>query len=74
MPNHDIVVVGASSGGLEALRALVRDLPGDFPGSIFVVWHLAPESPGVLPEILSRSGPLPAVNASNMEPVTPGRI
>ena len=42
MGNKDIVVVGASAGGMEALQKLVSRLPPDFPGSLFVVWHLAP--------------------------------
>src|SRR5215211_6107214 len=48
MPGRDIVVVGTSAGGVEALRALVGGLPADFPGSVFVVMHTAPDSPGVL--------------------------
>lgn len=74
MPGRDIVVVGTSAGGVEALRALVAGLPEDFPGSVFVVMHTAPDSPGVLAHILDRSGPLPAANAENRDPVRPGRI
>jgi two-component system chemotaxis response regulator CheB len=73
-PFHDIVVIGASAGGLEGLRGLVAELPRDFPAAIFIVWHISPDSPGVLPEILSRSGELPAFNASHKEPILPGRI
>ncbi len=74
MSGRDIVVVGASVGGVEALRELVGRLPADFPGSIFVVMHTAPDSPGVLAQILDRSGPLPAANASNRERIRPGRV
>src|SRR5215210_9470795 len=74
MPGRDIVVVGTSAGGVEALRALVGGLPADFPGSVFVVMHTAPDSPGVLAHILDRSGPLPASNADNRTRIQPGRI
>ena len=74
MPGRDIVVVGTSAGGVEALRALVGGLPQDFPGSIFIVMHTAPDSPGVLAEILDRSGPLPAAHATNREHIRPGHI
>lgn len=74
MPGRDIVVVGTSAGGVEALRALVGGLPADFPGSVFVVMHTAPDSPGILGNILDRWGPLPAANADNRERIRPGRI
>ncbi|HEX8499644.1 MAG TPA: chemotaxis protein CheB [Pyrinomonadaceae bacterium] len=74
MPGRDIVVVGTSGGGVEALKTLVGGLPADFPGSVFVVMHAAPDSPGVLGQILDRSGPLPAANAVNRERIVPGRI
>jgi two-component system chemotaxis response regulator CheB len=52
----------------------VGGLPADFPGSVFVVMHTAPDSPGVLAQILDRAGPLHAVNASNRERIRPGRV
>jgi two-component system chemotaxis response regulator CheB len=74
MSGRDIIVVGTSAGGVEALRALVAGLPADFPGSVFVVTHTAPDSPGVLGQILDRSGSLPATNAANRERIRPGHI
>ena len=69
-----IVVIGASSGGLDALRVLVAALPADFPSPIAVVLHTAPHSPGVLDSILSRSGLLPAVYPDSGERLHGGRI
>ena len=74
MSGHDIIVVGASVGGLDALRAVVADLPSDLPAALFVVWHLAPESPALLPDILQRAGPLPALHPHDGEAIRPGRI
>jgi two-component system chemotaxis response regulator CheB len=70
----DIVVIGASAGGIEALKALVSDLPRDFAASIFVVLHTAAHSPGLLPQILEKAGPLPALNAEDWQPIQRGQI
>src|SRR5215217_1100749 len=74
MPGRDIIVVGASAGGIEALAELVRGLPEDFPGSVFVVVHFPSSVTSTLPAILSRAGPLPARHAVDGELVEPGRI
>ncbi|HWQ33354.1 MAG TPA: chemotaxis protein CheB [Blastocatellia bacterium] len=74
MPHRDIIVIGTSMGGIEALKTLVSGLPPDLPASILIVLHVSPESPGILPGILNRAGRLPASNATDREPVVPGRI
>jgi two-component system chemotaxis response regulator CheB len=74
MKTRNIIVIGASAGGFEALKRLVADLPEDFQASIFIVWHLASDAYGVLPEVLNRSEKLFAANAVNGEPIEPNRI
>lgn len=69
-----IVVIGTSAGGLDALRTIAAALPADFPAPIAVVMHAAPDSPGVLPDIISRAGPLDAVRARDRDRLVPGRI
>jgi two-component system, chemotaxis family, protein-glutamate methylesterase/glutaminase len=73
-PGHDIIVVGASAGGVEALSALVRGLPADLPAAVFVVLHIPPYHQSHLPAILSHHGPLPAAEAMHGEAIAPGRI
>lgn len=74
METRNIIVIGASAGGFDALKVLVRDFPADFQASIFIVWHMSPDVTGLLPQVLSRNGALPAKNAEDLEPIVPGQI
>jgi len=74
MAGHDIVVIGGSAGGVEALRRICAGMPKDFQAAIFVVIHISPISRSVLPELLSRAGPLPARHPANNEKIAPGTI
>jgi two-component system chemotaxis response regulator CheB len=74
MTQRDIVVIGASAGGIQALTTLVAGLPRDFPASVLVVVHIPAYAVSRLPDILSRSGPLPAAHAKQGEIIEPGRI
>jgi two-component system, chemotaxis family, protein-glutamate methylesterase/glutaminase len=56
------VAVGASAGGVEALKALVSGLPPDCQATVLVVLHVPRDAPSALAAILSRSGPLQAVS------------
>ena len=58
-----IVVVGASAGGVDALKLLVSGLPLDFPGAMVIVLHLAAGAPSVLAQILDRECGLPVLTA-----------
>lgn len=74
MPKRNIIVVGASAGGVEALVTLARTLPANFPGAIFVVLHVPAESPSLMADILSRAGPLPACHPKDNAPIENGHI
>lgn len=74
MAKRDIVVIGASAGGVTALRELVSGLPPGFAATVFVVQHLSAHAPSYLPDILSRSGPLRAVHPKDGEAMQPGLI
>ena len=74
MPHRDIIVIGGSAGGIQALRELVSGLPPDLPATLFVVVHIQPYAVSRLPEILSRAGSLPATHATDGELMRRGHI
>jgi len=74
LAGHAIIAIGASTGGIDALSRLVQGLPADLPAALFVVQHMDRSSPGHLPDILDRVGPLRAAAAVEGEPILSGRI
>jgi two-component system chemotaxis response regulator CheB len=72
--HRDIVVIGASAGGVEALTQLIAGLPADLPASVFVVLHIHPDSPSLFPRLLNRRSALPAAHAVHGEMIAPGRV
>jgi two-component system, chemotaxis family, protein-glutamate methylesterase/glutaminase len=74
MAGRDVVVVGASAGGLEALQELAAHLPAQLPAAVLVTMHVPAEFRSQVPAILSRSGPLAARHARDGEAIEPGRV
>ena len=70
--NHDLVVIGASAGGLSALQTLLPDLPARLPAAVLVVVHMGGAS--LLPEILRRDCALPVQAAVSGAPIRPGHV
>jgi two-component system chemotaxis response regulator CheB len=69
-----LVTVGASAGGIEALRALVAGLPRDLPAAVLVVLHLPRTATSALPAIIERAGDWPAAHAVDGERIRTGRV
>lgn len=72
---RNIVVIGTSAGGLEALDQLIGQLPTDLPAAIFIVQHMAPENSGVaLLHTLGKHKAFDCKLASDGEAFEKGRI
>jgi two-component system chemotaxis response regulator CheB len=74
LDGRDIIVIGASAGGVQAVCSLAAGLAPDLPAALFVVIHTASEFPSALPELLTRRGPFHATHALHGEEVVRGRI
>jgi two-component system chemotaxis response regulator CheB len=73
-PLRDIVVIGASRGGVEALRGIVAALPPNLQSTLLIVVHTSPTHASLLPDVLSRAGPLPAEHGRNGMRIERGHI
>lgn len=71
---RDIVVIGASSGGVSALLALVKTLPADFPAPIFIVQHVGADSQSILPQLLNEVSSLTVKHAFDGETFAAGTV
>lgn len=74
MVGHDIIVIGASAGGVEALPKLIGSLPQVLPAAVFIVLHIAAQGPDLLPEIISREACLSVAHAIDGETIRRGRV
>lgn len=74
MPARDIIVIGGSAGGFDAIRKLVARFSADLAAAVFVTIHVSGKSDGILPAAITSAGPLVAVHATDGEPIKPGRI
>lgn len=74
MTKRDIVVIGASAGGVYALKELVACLPANFPAIVFIVQHVAADAPSYLPRIFNYAGKNRASHPVDGETIRPGHI
>jgi two-component system, chemotaxis family, protein-glutamate methylesterase/glutaminase len=71
---RDLVVIGASAGGVDVLKRVVAALPPDLGAAVCIVLHVAPSSPSALARILARSGPLACCEAGDGDRLERGQI
>lgn len=74
MSPFDLVAVGASLGGLAALRALLSGLPADFDVPIAIVQHRRADEGSRLVELLARATPLAVREPDDKEPIERGTV
>lgn len=71
---YDIIVIGASMGGIQALKQLISEFPADFPAAVFVVLHIGPFRESRLSEILGRNAKIAVVDAKDNDLIRPGCV
>jgi two-component system chemotaxis response regulator CheB len=71
---RDIVVVGASAGGVTALQKVAAGIPAGFEGSVCMVLHLLPRSESLLPGLITRAGARTAVHPADQARLAPGSV
>jgi two-component system chemotaxis response regulator CheB len=74
MFGHDLIVIGSSAGGIKALSTILSKLPRDIQAAIFIVQHVGPNSPKVLPRILEDASSLSASHPKDGEKFHVGNI
>jgi two-component system chemotaxis response regulator CheB len=73
--SHDLVAIGASWGGLDAFRDLLRELPADLDAALVVAQHRSPEShPTALRDLLGAITRLTVREASDKDALRPGTV
>ena len=74
MPGRDLIVIGASAGGVEAVSAVLGGLPADLHAAVCVVVHLRPDASSQLAAVLARTTTLPVVAARHGMTLQPGVV
>jgi two-component system, chemotaxis family, protein-glutamate methylesterase/glutaminase len=73
-PQFDVIAIGASAGGVEALHTVAASLPGDFPVPVLIVQHMDPRHKSLLATLLGRRCRLRVKQAANEEEIRSGTI
>jgi two-component system chemotaxis response regulator CheB len=74
MTTRNIIVIGASLGGLEALCKLTGSFPPAFPAAVMIVLHTGSHSPRLLAEIIGKYASIPVSYGTQHEEVLPGHV
>jgi two-component system, chemotaxis family, protein-glutamate methylesterase/glutaminase len=74
MPAQDIIVIGGSAGGLEALSTMLGGLPRSLNAALVAVLHTSPQGGGVLPQVLERACTLPVKYPAEGESIQRGHV
>lgn len=70
----ELVVIGTSWGGLNALERLLAGLPREFPLAIAIVQHRSRNAGNLLCNLLQRHSLLPVVETEDKHPIAPGHV
>lgn len=73
MSRYDIIAIGASAGGFDAVCRIVTRLPADFEIPVAIVQHRAKES-RALAELLQDCCALPVLEVDDKQPIEKGKV
>ncbi|ODU49353.1 MAG: chemotaxis protein CheB [Lysobacteraceae bacterium SCN 69-48] len=73
-PTPRAIVIGASAGGVLAVRELLAGLPAGLPCALLVVIHLPRGRPSQLAEVMDGAVALPVMEAEDKQPIVPGQV
>ncbi|MEM9755069.1 MAG: chemotaxis protein CheB, partial [Pseudomonadota bacterium] len=73
-PSFYLIGIGASAGGLEAIKQLIGQAPADFSHSFVIIQHISPDYKSLMPEILGRETSLPVTEVTDDMAVEPGHV
>jgi two-component system chemotaxis response regulator CheB len=74
MMGYEMVTIGASLGGVQAVQSILGALPADFSAAVVIVQHRGHSSDDTLAEVLGRGSRLPVKEAEDKDPVLPGQV
>jgi two-component system chemotaxis response regulator CheB len=72
MRDFKAIVIGCSSGGLQALQEILSAIPENFSFPLAIVQHLNPDSGGILAAVLGKTTKITVKEAEDKEPLLPG--
>jgi two-component system chemotaxis response regulator CheB len=72
MTASQLIIIGASAGGLRAIETILARLPADFPVPVLVVLHRAEGVEGMLADLLDRATPMAVREVADKTPLAPG--
>jgi len=74
MPQHDIIVIGGSAGGIQALQTFFAALPAHSGIAFVVVMHLSPEHESSLPQVLQAHTAMPVAQVRERVRMEPDHV
>ena len=72
--SRDLIVIGASAGGVSAISTLLEQLPHDLPAAVAIVLHRSPFHETQLPAVLGRRSDLVVMEPSDGDPIKRGTV
>jgi two-component system chemotaxis response regulator CheB len=71
---RDLIVIGASAGGVQPLKDLLERLPPNLPATVAIVLHRSPYHETRLPSVLGRHALLSVLEPADRDPVLSGAV